>query len=473
MRRAGLLLALMMLAACSFEPRYVRPAAPVPTAWPTGDAYAPENGTPPVLAYRQLFADPRLQRLIAQALVNNRDLRVAAANIEVARARYRVQRAELLPLVDATGGVTRRESGTGGATDTGTGIGGGGRTAYSAQVGTTAFEIDLFGRLRSLSRAALNDYFATDAAARATRLTLIGDIAIAWLTHAADQSLYTLAQQTAASAQRSVALTRARLEGGIAPRTDLLQAEQVLAQAQSDLAESRAALAQDVNALQLLVGAPIDPALLPDLVERVDGAIGDVPAGLSSAILLRRPDVMQAEYDLRAATARIGAARAALFPRISLTALAGFASGSLKSLFDGGTFTWSASPTASYDIFAGGAARAGVREAGAQRAAALASYERAIQSAFRETADALARKGTIEEQLAADTRLAVAARETERLTDARYRGGIDTYLSSLDAQRASYAAQRALVNTRLVRLANRVTLYRVLGGDPELAPGER
>ncbi|GGB18480.1 hypothetical protein GCM10011380_05070 [Sphingomonas metalli] len=508
---ASLLALATALSACSLAPKYVRPEAPVPPSWPIGDAYLRQSEAAlPAITYPSVFTDVRLQRLIAQALVNNRDLRIAAANIETARGQYRIQRASLLPQVDATGRYSRSGGGSGATTiagtgtgsggtgtggtgtggtgtgtgtgDTGTGTGtgtgnggtgtivtsGSGRSAWSAQIGVTAFELDLFGRIRSLSRAALDRYFSTEAAARATRLTLVGDIADAWLAYAADQSLLKIAQDTAVSARRSVQLTRARVEGGIAPRTDVAQAEQILATAEADLAEQRTAVAQDVNALQLLVGAPIDPALLPDTIDRAAATVVELPAGLDSGILLRRPDVVQAEYELRAANAQIGAARAALFPRISLTGLVGFASTALTSLFSSDAFSYSVAPSVSYSIFRGGAGIANVQVSEAQRDLALATYERAIQSAFRETADALARQGTIADQLAANRRFATAAADTLRLTDAAYRGGITPFLNTLDAQRQLYSAQRNYVATQLVAASNRVTLYRVVGGDSSL-----
>lgn len=437
------------------EPHYIRPEAPIPPSWPVGDAYLRQSEAAlPSVSYQDVFRDPRLQRLIAEALVNNRDLRIAAANIAAARAQYHIQRAALLPEVGAGAGASVGSAG-----------GGNVRANYTADVGIASFELDLFGRVRSLSHEALNSYFATEAAARATRLTLVGDIASTWLNYAADRSLLAIAGETERNAARSVQLTRARLQGGIAPRSDLSQAEQILTGAQSDLAQLRTALAQDVNALQLLLGAPVDPALLPASIEEVEGRFAELPAGLDSGILLRRPDVVQAEYQLRAANAQIGAARAALFPRISLTAIAGLASTALTSLFSGGAFSWSAGANADYPIFRAGAGRAGVRQSEAQRDAALAAYERAIQIAFREVSDALARRGTIGEQMRAETASAAAAADTYRLAYARYQGGIDPFLDSLVAQRSLYAAQRALVATRLTRATNLVTLYRVLGGD--------
>ena len=470
-RTAVSLVSLAALSACSLAPKYVRPEVPVPPSWPVGDAYLRQSeATLPSITYRDIFRDPRLQRIIEQALTNNRDLRIAAANITVARAQYRIQRAELLPEIDATGSYTRSDAGTGRTSNGGSAVTGGARDSFSTGLGINAFEIDLFGRVRSLSTAAQNRYFATEAAARATRLTLVGDIATGWLTYASDQSLLKIARDTAASAQNSVKLTKARLDGGIAPRTDLAQAQIVLQTAQSDLASQTTLVAQDANALQLLVGAPVDPTLLPASIEEAAATVSELPAGVDSGVLLRRPDVVQAEYELRATNAEIGAARAALFPRISLTALAGLASNSLSGLFTGGAFNYSIAPSVDFPIFRAGAGRAGVAQARGQQQVALATYERAIQTAFSEVADALARRGTIGSQLAAQTALTAAASDNYRLSDARYRGGIDTFLQSLDAQRSLYSAQRSLVTTRLTGATNLVTLYRTLGGDATLDP---
>lgn len=459
----------LALSACSFAPKYVRPELPVPPSWPVGDAYLRQSEAAlPSITYRDIFRDPRLQKIVEQALANNRDLRIAAGNIAVARAQYRIQRSELLPTVDASSSYQRSDAGTGRAFNGGAPVTGGVRENFSAGLGITAFEIDLFGRVRSLTTAAQNRYFSTEAAARATRLTLVGDIATAWLTYASDQSLLQIARDTAASAERSATLTKLRLDGGIAPRTDLAQAQIVLQTAKSDLATQTTAVAQDVNALQLLVGAPVDPALLPASIEEAAATVAPLPAGVDSGVLLRRPDVVQAEYQLRAANAEIGAARAALFPRISLTALAGLASNTLGGLFTGGAFNYSLAPSANYPIFQAGAGRAGVAQSQAQRDVALATYERAIQTAFSEVADALARRGTIGDQLAAQTALTAAASDNYRLSDARYRGGIETFLQSLDAQRSLYSARRSLVTTQLIGATNLVTLYRTLGGDATL-----
>ena len=455
--------ALASLSACSLAPKYTRPAPPIPPSWPVGDAYLRQSEAAlPAVTYAQVFTNPRLQQVIGRALANNRDLRVAAANIDAARAQYRIQRGQLFPSVDvgADYSYARRGGSAGGVAGQG--------SSFGVSGGVTAFEVDLFGRVRSLTGAALDRYFATEAAARATRLTLVGDVADTWLRLAADRSLLRLAQQTVNVAEQSVRLTRARLEGGVSPRTDLAQAEQILATAQADVAQQTTAVAQDGNLLELLVGAPVEPALLPAAIEQAGATVTALPAGLDSGVLLRRPDVVQAEYALRATNGDIGAARAALFPRLSLTGVLGFASNALSSLFSGNAFTYSAGPSASYNIFSASAARANVDFTQAQRAAALAGYERAVQVAFRDTADALARQGTIDAQLAANRRFSDAAGVTLRLTDARYRGGIDTFLSSLDAQRSFYAAQRQLVATQLVQASNRVALYRALGGDSTL-----
>jgi multidrug efflux system outer membrane protein len=463
--------AIASLTACSLAPPYVRPEQPVPPSWPVGDAYLRSSEAAlPTVRYQDIFRDPRLQSIIAQALANNRDLRVAAANIAVARGQYRVQRAELLPEVDANAGVTARN-----AEGTTTSVNGAGAvttttarrttTSFDATVGITSFELDLFGRVRSLTAEAQNRYFATEAAARATRLTLVGDIATGWLQYAADKSLLKIAQDTATSAAKSVDLTKKRLDGGIAPRTDLRQSQLILDTAKADLAQQTTAVAQDVNALQLLVGAPVDPTLLPNSIDEAAATVAELPAGLDSSILLRRPDVVQAEYTLRAANADIGAARAELFPKITLTGLLGFASNALGALFTGGAFNWQAGANASYPIFRAGAGRANVDVSKAQRDSALATYEKAIQTAFREVSDALARRGTMTAQLTATRDQRDAAADNYKLSDERYRGGIDNFLQSLDAQRSFYSAQRTLVTTQLTAASNLVTLYRTLGGD--------
>ncbi len=457
MRRVlTLLAASSVLAACSMETPYVRPALPVPTALPTGGPYPAQPAeTAPTIRYVDVFTDARLRKLVDQALANNRDLRVAAADILAARAQYRIQRADRFPQVD----LSSRYNHTGGSGASNKG------DAYSVDLGITAFELDLFGRVKSLTGAALQKYFATEAAARATRLTLVGDVAEAWLTYAADASLLRIAEQTVANAQRSVALTDARLKGGVAPRTDLRQAQTILASAQADIARQRTAVAQDLNALQLLVGAPVDATLLSTSIEEAAPTLTQVAAGVGSDVLLRRPDIAQAEHQLRAMNAEVGAARAALFPKITLTGSLGYASSSLSSLFKSGSFSYAAGAGLAYPIFQAGAGRAGLAYAKAERDAAVADYEKAIQSAFRETADALARQGTINDERAADQLQLEAAADSYALADARYRAGDESFLTSLDSQRTYYSAQKTFVAIQLQGAINRIDLYRALGGD--------
>lgn len=469
MRRAiaSLALAATALAGCTLEPHYVRPAPIVPRSWPVGDAYLQQSEAGlPTVSYRDVFRDPKLQAIIDQALRNNQDLAVAIGNVAAARAQYHIQRADLFPQVDANARVTTGDSGNGGSSTGQTG--GGVHTSYNVNVGLTAFQIDLFGRIRSLSHAALQQYFASEAAVRAARLTIIAEVANAWLTLAADRSLLAIAEDTEKSAADTVRLTQARLNGGVAPGTDLAQAQTILAQAQSDRAELTTAVAQDRNALELLAGGPVADSLLPTGIEDVTGSLAEVPAGLDSRILLRRPDVVEAEYQLRAANARIGAARAAFFPTISLTGLAGLASNALTSLFTGGAFTWSVGPSASVPIFQGGALSGNLALSRADRDIAVAEYQRAIQTAFREVSDALARRGTIDKQLAAQQLLLRSADTTYRLDVARYREGIDPYLDTLVSQRTLYSARRSLIATELIRAQNLVSLYQTLGGDQSL-----
>ena len=458
MRRSAALLALLATGCISMEPKLAPPDPAIPASWPLGAQPVVQSEVAlPAVTYKQIFTDIRLQTLISQALVNNRDLMVAAANIAAAREQYRIQRANQLPELNANTNATLTGSDTSDVA-----------AQYRTGVNVPNFEIDLFGRLRSLTRAQLQQYLATEAGARATRLTLVSDIADAWLRYGADSSLLLVARQTAESAQRSARITRLRLEGGIAPRTDLRRAEQILTQAQADLAQQQTFLAQDLNALQLLVGAPVDRSLLPGSIDEAGPTIAELPAGIDSYVLLRRPDVVQAEYQLRAANADIGAARAALFPRITLTGLLGLTSSALTSLFSGSALGWSAGADASYNIFNAGAGRANVRLSEAQRNAALARYQRAVQTAFREVSDALARRATIDAEVGATQRRQAAAADVVLLEEARYRAGIASYLDLLDAQRSYYAVQQNLVRTRLTAAQNRVALYQTLGGDPQL-----
>lgn len=454
-------LMLVALSACSLAPPTRLPAAPIPKSWPIGDAYlAHSEAALPVLSYKQVFTDPRLQQIIETALANNQNLKAAAANLEAARAQVKVTRSAQFPEVDTTGAVSSTRT----STTSSASLNNGSQVYYSVQGGVSSYELDFLGKLANATAAQRDQMLATEAAARAVRLGLVSNIASAWATYAADSDLLAIARQTATNARQSVRLTRARLNGGIAPRTDLAQAQQVLASAEQAIGVQTTALAQDRNLLRLLVGADIKPALLPHSLAGIADTYATVPAGLNSRILLRRPDVIQAEYQLRAANANIGVARAKLFPSLSLTGLLGFASNALSSLFTDGAFHFSAGANATYAIFGGGK-RANVHVTEAQRDAALANYEETIQTAFRETADALADQGTLGQRLKAAKDNVQAANTSERLTRALYKAGVDNFLSSLVAQRSLFAARQQMVNVELASLRNRVTLYQVLGGD--------
>lgn len=454
-RRLLALTSPLVLAGCSLAPRTELPAPPVPVSWPVGDAYLTQSEAAlPLVTYRDIFKDQRLQTLVETALANNRDLRVAAANVAAARAQARSTRAAQFPAIGVSGGVNHSDPNNAKST-----------TDYSASAAISGFELDLFGKLANASEAERNRALATESAARTVRLGLVADLVDAWASYAADQDLLAIAQDTAQSARKSVELTRARLQGGVAPRTDLRQAEQILATADITAARQKTALAQDENLIRLLVGSEFDKALLPGTVTQVTQSIATLPAGVQSEVLLRRPDIIQAEYLLLASNADIGVARAALFPSISLTSVLGFASSALSSLFSSGSFTKSAGADAALTIFDGGKRQADVAAAKARRDAAVATYEGAIQTAFREVSDALADQGTLSERLRASTAYREAAADTAMLTNARYRGGVDSFLANLDAQRSLFAARQSEVTTRLELVRNRVTLYRVLGGD--------
>ncbi|MGC2459864.1 MAG: efflux transporter outer membrane subunit [Steroidobacteraceae bacterium] len=473
--------ALWLLSACTLEPRYRAPALPVPDQWPmpattaapadtTAASIAPaqsdsEAGTAASVAawdigWRDFFADSRLQQLIAQALANNRDLRVAVLNIEVARAQYRVQRANLLPAINASGGYTKEKLP---AVVTGlpysiT------ESYYQAGVGVSSFELDLFGRVRSLTHAALEQYLAQEQARRSAQLSLIAQVASAYLTLASDRELERLAQETLKSQEDSFRLTQKRHAIGAVSGLDLAQAQTTVESARADAARYEGNVAQDMDALGLLVGAPVDAALLPQDVDANAIGLKALPAGLPSTVLLRRPDVLQSEYVLRAASADIGAARAAFFPTISLTGAIGSASPALSSLFKSGTGTWSFTPQATLPLFHGGQLIGNLAIARTDRDIALAQYDKAIQSGFREVADALALTPTLERERRAQEALVDAARRAYDLSQQRYKAGTDSYLTVLDAQRSFYGAQQALIATRLAQQNNRVTLYKALGG---------
>ncbi len=451
------------LGGCSLMPAYVRPASPVPQAYPTPLAETANATAAADTGWRDFFADERLRQLIALALANNRDLRVAVLNIELSRAQNRIQGAALLPTVNA--------SGSAGASRTPADLSGAGQAVtarqYSATLGFSSYELDLFGRIRSLNEQSLQQFLATDEARRSTQISLVAEVAADYLTLAADQEHLKLASVTLQSQSDSYALTKRMAELGAASDLTLRQAQTSVETARVDVARYTAQVALDRNALALVVGTQPPDALLPAGLDdgiKALGAARDLPAGLPSDLLQRRPDVLQAERELRAANANIGAARAAFYPRISLTASAGAGSADLGKLFKSGQGTWSFAPSISLPIFDGGVNKANLDSATASRDIYLAQYEKSIQTAFREVADSLAQRTTLGEQLLAQQALVDATGASYTLSDARFKRGVDSYLSVLDSQRSLYTAQQTLIGTQLSRVSNLVTLYKVLGG---------
>nr|WP_156133560.1 efflux transporter outer membrane subunit [Massilia sp. JS1662] len=464
-RLTPLALALVLAGCVNLAPKYERPAAPVAGAFPTvegtvnsGNAVA--NEAPAAIAWQRFFTDPRLQQLITAALANNRDLRVSILNIEAARAQYQIQRSNQFPAINA--GITGQRQTTGKDQPI--------SSVYQAGLSVSAFELDFFSRVRNLSDAALAQFLATEEARKTAQISLIAQVANTYLTFLADEELLALTQQTLKTREESLRLTNLRFENGVSSKLDLQQAVSLVEQARTTLAQAQRQRAQDLNLLTLLIGQPI-PDNLPAGATLATTNLPDLPAGMPSDLLAVRPDIRSAEQQLIAANANIGAARANYFPRITLTGSAGTASSELSGLFKSGTFGWTFAPQAILPLFDFGRTRAGVESARAQRDIAVAQYEKSIQTAFREVADALAGQATFSEQLRAQQ--AVAAAETDRfnLSDLRYRNGTASYLDLLDAQRSLFTAQQQAIQANLLRLQNQVTLYRVLGGGwSEAAP---
>ncbi|MEN6424711.1 MAG: efflux transporter outer membrane subunit [Phycisphaerales bacterium] len=459
------------LAGCTLAPKYDRPNAPVAAEWPSGPAYqgaqtATDAPQAPDLRWQEFFSDEKLQKLIETALENNRDLRLAALNVERARAMYGIQRAELLPTVDAIGsGSKQRVPANLSSTRKRQTV-----EQYSVELGVLSWELDFFGRIRSFKQSALQEYLATEQARRGTQILLVSAVANAYLVLAADREAQALAQSTLVAQQDAYALVKRLLDRDQASDLDLSRAQTQVDAARGDVARFTQVVAQDENALNLLLGAAAPGDLLPAALGSVTPP-KEISAGVSSEALLRRPDVLQAENLLRAAHADIGAARATCFPRISLTAAVGTASSDLSGLFESGSGTWRYAPQATMPIFDNRTWLA-LKVTKVQREMALTQYEQAIQNAFREVADALAVHGTVDEQVAAQQSLVDAVARTHRLSNARYEKGIDSYLGVLDAQRSLYAAQQGLVWLRLAKLANQVRLYAVLGGGGD-GPSEQ
>jgi NodT family efflux transporter outer membrane factor (OMF) lipoprotein len=444
------------LAGCSMMPAYERPPAPVPSAWPYESSG--QGPTAAALDWQAFFADAELRRLIATALRNNRDLRVAVLNIEQARAQYDIRRADRFPSVGVAAGGSRAPT-----------AGGGTATTYTAGLAFSSWEIDFFGRVASLSEAALAQFFATEEGRKAAQVSLVASVANGWLSLVADEQQLELTRQTLATREESLRLTRLRFENGVSSELDVQQAQSLTESARVALAQQQRQRSLDLNTLGLLLGEalPADPL---GKVALGSLTLPDLPAGVPSEVLVERPDVRQAEQQLVAANANIGAARAAFFPRITLTAGVGTASSELSGLFRGGSWGFTVAPQLLLPIFDAGRNQANLRSATVSRDIAVAQYERAIQSAFREVADALAGRTTLGDQLRAQDNVAQAEAARLRLATLRYENGIASYLELLDAQRSLFAARQAQIQTRLQLLQNQVLLYRSLGGGWSPAP---
>ena len=475
------LAAALLASGCSMIPAYERPAAPVALTYPSqaastdmadaANALAAQSAS--TMAWQTFFADTRLQGLIELALVNNRDLRVAVLNIEQARAQYQIRRADQFPTINGVLNGSRTPSASGGVT-----------SLYSAGLQATAYELDFFGRVSSLKEAALNQYLATEEGRKTTQISLIASVANAYFGLLADEELLEITRQTLVTREESIRLSKLRFDNGVASELDFRQAESLVEAARVSLAQQQRQRALDENLLTLLVGSPL-AAELPAAASTVAVAVAvkvplsqmqplvDVPAGLPSDLLTSRPDIRQAERQLLAANANIGAARAAFFPRIALTAGAGSASSQLSGLFKSGSWGWTFAPSVTLPIFDAGRNQANLEVSKVTRDIAVAQYEKAIQTAFREVADALASRSTLAEQLRASQAQANAESIRFRLSDLRYQNGVSSYLDLLDAQRSLFTARQAVVQTRLAQLQSQVGLYRALGGGwTEPAGGE-
>jgi multidrug efflux system outer membrane protein len=458
------LCAALALAGCSMIPVYNRPAAPVAVDWPvlpintsaTGELAAVPAAD---LEWQNFFSDPKLKQLITTALNNNRDLRVAVLNIESARAQFQIRSADQLPSVNASASGLRQPNVNGNGSMS---------SSYSAGLAVTAYELDFFGRVASLKEAALAQFLATQEGRKTIQISLIASVANTYLSLLADDELLAITQQTLATRLDSLKLSQLRFDNGVSNALDLRSAQSLTEVARVSLAQQLRQRAVDQNALTLLLGQSLTPELTPSLAAGTGLAsmplMLDVPSGLPSDLLSRRPDVRQAEQLLLASNANIGAARAAFFPRISLTTSAGTASASLSNLFQSGSYGWTLAPQLVLPIFDSGRNQAGLDNAKVQRDTAVAQYEKAIQIAFREVADALAGRATLGEQSRAQQAQADAEAARFRLVDLRYQNGVSNQLELLDAQRSLFAARQAAVLTRLAQLQGQVILYKTLGG---------
>ncbi|WP_029911726.1 efflux transporter outer membrane subunit [Pelobacter seleniigenes] len=456
------LVLLLLVTGCSMIPQYQQPKLPVADSWPMGEAYPEtEKGMAADIAWQDYFQSSTLKTLISQALENNRDLRVAVLNIEKAQAAYRIQRSDSLPTITANGSASRAGvpddvSATGKSYTANT---------FKANLAMTAYELDFFGRVKSLNQQALETYLATEEAMTGTRISLIAETANAYLSYLADRKLLQLARDTASTQQETYEVVKRQFDVGSANQLDVAQASTAVESARVSIAQYTRLVAQDKNALALLVGGSVDEVLNCD--ETIDNVLfmAELPAGLPSQVLLARPDIQRAEHVLKAANADIGAARAALYPTISLTGSFGLASDSLDGLFQSGArYAWNFTPSLTIPIFNRGRLKASLDVAQVNEQIAATQYEQAVQVAFREVADQLAARGTYQSQLDAQNALVEATGQAYKLSTARYDSGIDNFLTVLDSQRSLFAAQQGAVNVKKAFMVNLVNLYKVLGG---------
>ncbi len=455
------------IAGCvSLDPHYDRPAGAVSNQLPQGEAYKSLQNTATnnyrSLAWRDYVQNEQLRQVVAMALDSSRDLREAVASVKAAHAQYGEERSSLFPTLTADVGGTRSRALTGEGNQTAL------SNSYSAEGSVSSFELDLFGKNQSLTREQYETYLGTLEGARSTRLTVLYNTVDYWLALAADRSNLEIAQQTAESARQSWQVTQKQMDHGTASMVDVSSAETTYQSAAADVASYMTSVAQDKNALDLVVGQSVPDNLLPKDIESIGQALREVPGGITSEILENRPDVLEAEHNLRSANASIGAARANFFPSISLTASGGVGSSQLSSLFKNGAGIWSFAPSISLPIFSGGYNVSYLKYTKAEKELYVATYEKTVQTAFQEVADALARRGTIDEQLDRQRKNVAASQTYYHLADLRYRNGIDSYLNALTAQRTLYTARTSLVSAQQAYYVNLITLYKVMGGGTAL-----
>jgi multidrug efflux system outer membrane protein len=452
------------LNACTLIPEYERPTSPVAASWNVKQTQDHEKPATK-MTWQEFFISKELRNLIQKGLENNRDLRQAAFNIEVARAQYRITRSDLLPAINAVGAYTKQTDIIVGDTSKGINV-----TEYNANIASTSFEVDFFGQLRSLNQAALEQYFATEEAAKTVQILLVSEIANAYLNLLSDRAQLEWAQKTLQSQQRSYSLIKSRFEAGIDSKLDLLNAKTLLENADIATASYLRLSLQDKNALELVVGAKISDQEISAVFKNTDHIVAKMDSGLPSDLLYSRPDILKAEYVLKSANADIGAARAAFFPSITLTANNGFASTELAGLFSKGSNAWLFTPQITLPIFNWGRNQANLDVAYLQKEISIAQYEKAIQTAFREVADALIARETLDRELSAQVKRVNATQSAYQLSIARYEEGVDNYLSVLDASRSYYAAEQDWINKHLATLSNFIALYTALGGGSEITP---